>query len=107
MWQNWSTLAVGETSANRVQRVSSSCAVDDISNGTPGGVAYDAKGNLYVAEGGIWELPAGAVPPAPGFVGLSQINVIVPQDAAPSQTAPVNLVVGGSASAQMVTIVIK
>jgi uncharacterized protein (TIGR03437 family) len=62
------TLAVGDTSANRVQRVSSSCAVDDISNGTPGGVAYDAKGNLYVAEGGIWELPAGAAPPVQGPV---------------------------------------
>lgn len=63
------TLAVGDTQANRVQRVSASCAVDNPAMLHPGGLAYDAKGNLYVSEGNgrvVWMLPAGAVPPPTG-----------------------------------------
>ncbi|HEV8042749.1 MAG TPA: hypothetical protein VGP62_27975 [Bryobacteraceae bacterium] len=63
------TLAIGDTEANRVQRVSASCAVDDPAMAIPGGVAYDAEGNLYVSEGegsAVWMLPAGAVPPPQG-----------------------------------------
>jgi uncharacterized protein (TIGR03437 family) len=63
------TLAIGDTFANRVQRVSTSCSVDDPAMLLPGGVAYDAKGNLYVSQGEgskVWELPAVAVPPPQG-----------------------------------------
>jgi uncharacterized protein (TIGR03437 family) len=63
------TLAVGDTEANRVLRVSASCAVDDPAMETPGGVAYDAKGNFYVSGeygSAVWMLPAGAVPPPQG-----------------------------------------
>jgi hypothetical protein len=37
---------------------------------------------------------------APGFVGLSQINVIVPQDVTPSEGVPISIVVGGHGSLQ-------
>ena len=84
------TLAVGDTLAKRVQRVSASCAIDNPAGLLPGGVAYDAKGNLYVSEGegsAIWELPAGAVPspegPTPelGYLGVfnaASLEVILP-----------------------------
>jgi uncharacterized protein (TIGR03437 family) len=63
------TLAIGDTLGRRVQRVSASCAVDDPAMLIPGGVAYDAKGNLYISEteaNEVWELPTGAVPPPQG-----------------------------------------
>jgi uncharacterized protein (TIGR03437 family) len=63
------TLAVADTSASRVQRVSANCGVDDPAMLDPGGVVYDRQGNLYVTSGFgtvVWQLPAGAVPPAQG-----------------------------------------
>ena len=44
---------------------------------------------------------------APGFVGLSQINVIVPEGLAPAAAVPVTMQVGSSYSTQVVTIAIK
>lgn len=44
---------------------------------------------------------------APGFVGLSQINVIVSQEVTPGFAVPVSVVAGGNASAQMVSIAVK
>lgn len=84
------TLAVGDTLGNRVQRVSADCALDDPAMLSPGGMAYDAKGNLYVSETGgptVWELPAGALPlpegPTPvlgdlGVFNAASLEVIPP-----------------------------
>lgn len=95
------TLAVSDTTANRVQRVSPSCAVDDISTGKPGAMAYDANGNLFLAQGGIWKLPAGAVPtirgplPALGDIGVlnaASLEVIGPgpgEPPGPTGRAPI------------------
>lgn len=63
------TLAVADPLSRRVQRVSASCAVDDPAQVLPGGVVYDAKGNLYVSDAtgtSIWMLPVDAVPPPQG-----------------------------------------
>ena len=44
---------------------------------------------------------------APGFVGLSQINVKVPQGVTPALYLPVSMIVAGNISSQRVTISIK
>jgi uncharacterized protein (TIGR03437 family) len=44
---------------------------------------------------------------APGFVGLSQINVKVPEGVAPGSDVPLSLIVGGNLSSQMAAISIK
>jgi|HubBroStandDraft_6_1064221.scaffolds.fasta_scaffold25382_3 uncharacterized protein (TIGR03437 family) len=44
---------------------------------------------------------------APGFVGLSQINAIVPEGITPGDTVPVSVVVAGNVSGQMVFIAVK
>ena len=43
----------------------------------------------------------------PGFVGLMQINVEVPQGLAPGSAAPVQITVGGITSLAKATIVVK
>jgi hypothetical protein len=43
---------------------------------------------------------------APGFVGLSQINVIVPPTVTPGPSVPVSVVAAGNPSAQMVVVAI-
>jgi len=97
------TLAIADPLSHRVQRVSTNCTVDDPAELFPGGVAYDAKGNLYVSDvfgAAIWMLPAGAVPPpqgptpmvgAFGFFNAASFELIPPgigEPPGPSATEP-------------------